>query len=253
MLGIVIGVAAVIAMLAVGKGAKDAINSQISALGTNVVMVIPGAFTQSGVRQEAGTSSRLTEDDVAAISKCPSVLYVSPLARTTTQVKYGNQNWRTSINGVYPHYLDIRDWPVSSGTSFSDGDERGATKVCLLGQTVVTNLFGTQSPIGAVIRIGKLPFTVVGVLSAKGQNAMGQDQDDAVIAPFSTIQKKLLGATYIGTIVGSAAAENQVDMARQEINQALMGNARTAAATASIIRSAHRWRSRPPPSRPPKR
>jgi putative ABC transport system permease protein len=221
-LGIVIGVAAVIAMLAVGKGAKDAIKAQIAALGTNVVMVIPGAFTQGGVRQEAGTASRLTEDDAIAISRsCPSVHAVTPIARSSAQVKYQNQNWRTTVYGAYSQYLDIRDWPVASGASYATSDERG-TKVCLLGQTVATNLFGAENPIGAVVRIRNLPFTVAGVLETKGQNAMGQDQDDVVLAPFATVQRKLLGASWVGTIIASAVSEDAVETARQEINETLM-------------------------------
>jgi putative ABC transport system permease protein len=223
MLGMIIGVAAVIAMLAVGQGARDMINAQIAALGTNVLLIFPGAFTSGGVRMEAGSSSRLTEDDIAAIKKtCPAVKYASPLARTTQQVKAGNQNWRTSINGAYAEYLDIRDWSLQDGINYTDVDERSANKVCIIGKTVVDNLFGAEAnTVGQTVRIRNLPFKVVGVLSEKGQNAMGQDQDDIIFAPFSTVQKKLMGITYANSLVASAASEAQIEEARQEINQTL--------------------------------
>ena len=194
MLGVIIGVAAVITMLAVGQGARDMIKSQIAALGTNVILIFPGSFTQGGVRMEAGSASQLTEDDADAIKKqCAAVQFVTPIVRTTTQVKVSNQNWRTSIYGVYPEYVDIRDWPIKEGINLTDADQRGATKVCLVGMTVVKNLFpDNQSVVGQTVRIKNLPFKIVGVLSEKGQNAMGQDQDDQVIAPFSTVQKKLM-------------------------------------------------------------
>jgi putative ABC transport system permease protein len=225
MLGMIIGVAAVIAMLAVGQGARDMINAQIAALGTNVLLIFPGAFTQGGVRMEAGSSSRLTEDDVTAIKKtCPSVKYVSPIARTTKQVKAGNQNWRTEINGAYADYLDIRDWPLQDGLNYTDADERGANKVCVIGKTVAENIFGTgTSPVGQTIRISNLPFKVIGLLSEKGQNAMGRDQDDIVLAPFSTVQKKVMGITFANSLIVSAASETEIETARQEINQALTG------------------------------
>ncbi len=223
MLGVIIGVAAVIAMLAVGQGARDAINAQIAALGTNVLLIFPGAFTSGGVRMEAGTTSHLTEDDITAIKKlCPAVLYASPMARTSAQVKAGNQNWRTSIQGVYSEYIDIRDWPLQSGLTFTDADERSATKVCIVGKTVIQNIFGVQANVvGQTIRIRNLPFKIIGVLSEKGQNAMGQDQDDLVIAPFSTVQKKLQGITFANSLIASATSEAQIEEARQEINQVL--------------------------------
>ena len=211
MLGIMIGVAAVIAMLAIGQGAKDMINSQIASLGTNLLLIFPGAFTAGGVRSEAGTASRLSEDDAVAIkAQCPAVQYASPMARSSSQVKAGGQNWRTSIFGAYPNYLKIRDWDLAAGTMFTDADERGATKVCVLGQTVITNIFGQgANPVGQIIRIKNLPFTVVGTLIAKGQNAGGQDQDDCIIAPFSTVQKKLIGATYAGNLIASAVTDRR--------------------------------------------
>jgi putative ABC transport system permease protein len=223
MLGIVIGVAAVIATLAIGQGAQNMIKSQIASLGTNLLLIFPGAFTAGGVRSEAGTASRLSEDDAVAIkAQCPAVMYSTPMARTSAQVKAGGQNWRTSIFGAYPNYLKIRDWDMESGAMFTDADERGAVKVCVVGQTVVTNIFGQgANPVGQIIRIKNLPFMVVGTLISKGQNAGGQDQDDCIIAPFSTIQKKLTGNTYAGNLMASATSMDATDEARQEINQVL--------------------------------
>ncbi|HUI92282.1 MAG TPA: ABC transporter permease [Chitinivibrionales bacterium] len=224
MLGIVIGVAAVIAVLAIGQGARNAINAQIASLGTNLLLIFPGAFTAGGVRSEAGTASRLTEEDAVAIkTQCPAVIYSTPMARTSAQVKAGGQNWRTSIFGAYANYLKIRDWDLAAGAMYTDADERGAVKVCVLGQTVITNIFGEgANPVGQTIRIKNLPFIVVGTLIGKGQNAAGQDQDDCVIAPYSTVQKKLIGGTYAGNLMASAVTAEATDEARQEINQTLM-------------------------------
>jgi putative ABC transport system permease protein len=223
MLGVIIGVAAVIAMLAVGQGARDAVSSQIASLGTNVIMVFPGATSQGGVRTEAGTSSRLTVEDVVAIKKqCPAVKYVSPTVRTSVQVKAGNQNWRTTIYGAYPEYLDIRDWPIEIGNNTTESDERSATKVCIVGQTIVDNLFDSnKNVIGQVVRIKNLPFKIIGVLVEKGQNAMGQDQDDIIIAPFSTIQKKVMGITFTNSLLASAVSEAQITEAKTEMNSAM--------------------------------
>ncbi|MCU0609179.1 MAG: ABC transporter permease [Chitinispirillaceae bacterium] len=231
MLGVIIGVAAVIAMLAIGQGARDMINAQIASLGTNVIMVFPGAASPGGVRMEAGSSSRLSESDVSAIIKsCPSVRFVSPLARTSAQVKTGNQNWRTSVYGTYPSYLDIRDLQLADGVNFTDANERSATKICLIGRTVAENLFATGADAtGQIIRIRNLPFKVIGVLAPKGQNAMGQDQDDIILAPFSTVQKKLMGITFVNSLIASAVSEQQIDAARMEINEALMTRRRQAA------------------------
>jgi putative ABC transport system permease protein len=223
MLGVIIGVAAVIAMLAVGQGARDAISSQIASLGTNVIMIFPGAPSQGGVRMEAGSFSRLTADDALAVKKlCPAVRYVSPTVRTSSQIKAGNLNWRTAVYGAWPEYFDIRDWTLQEGTVFTDSDVRSATKVCIIGQTVARNLFDVSgNAVGQVIRIKNLPFKIVGVLSEKGQNAMGQDQDDIIIAPFSTIQKKVIGITFANSLLASALSEDRIDAAREEINQTL--------------------------------
>lgn len=223
MLGIIIGVAAVIAMLAIGQGARFVVQSQIASLGTNVLIVFPFASSQGGVRWEAGTSTRLTEDDANAIrEQCPAVQYVSPTVRAGEQVIAGNLNWRTRVEGVLPELLIIRDWALETGSMFTDSDVRGATKVCVIGQTVARNLFGENAdPVGQIIRIRKQPFKVVGVLKAKGQNAMGQDQDDVIFAPFSTVQKKILGITWVNSIVVSAVNQIAIYEAQNQITELL--------------------------------
>ena len=219
MLGIIIGVAAVIAMLAIGQGASNAVKAQIASLGTNMLIVFPGASNQSGVRTQAATFTRFTEDDAIAISKqCPAVEYVTPVVRSVQQTIANNQNWRTAIWGGYPNYFNIRAWPLQSGSYFTGSDERGETKVCIVGQTIVTNLFGANSvPVGQTIRIGNLPFRIIGVLSAKGQDASGNDQDDIIIAPFSTVLKKLVGGIYANVIFASAISEDAINEASDEI------------------------------------
>ena len=223
MLGIIIGVAAVIAMLAIGQGASNAVKEQIAGLGTNVVIVFPFASTQGNVRFQAGETSRLTESDAVAIAaQCPAVKYVTPVVRVVTQIIAGTQNWRTSIMGVYPDFEQIRNWPVKSGGYFTSTDERTAAKVCVLGQTVADNLFGPGSiPLGATVQIRNLPFRVVGILVSKGQSSMGQDNDDIVIAPFSTVQQKLAGTIYANMLFASAISSPAVNTAVEEITQFL--------------------------------
>ena len=201
MLGIIIGVGAVITMLAVGTGARQRISEQISSMGSNLLIILPGSTTAGGVRMGAGTQSTLSMADVEAIQKeCPAVAYVAPVHNGVAQIVYGNLNWSTGIVGTTPAMLEVRDWPLSSGRSFTDDDVRSATKVCLLGQTVVNNLFGTIDPIGQIIRIKNIPFTVIGVLDSKGQSPQGQDQDDTIYIPVTTAQKKLFGTSFPGMI-----------------------------------------------------
>jgi len=223
MLGIIIGVASVIAMLAIGQGSKQSIQAQISTLGTNVLMIFPQASSTGGVRMEAGSSQKMTLEDVTAISnRCPSVAFITPQVRTSGQLVSGNLNWRTSVYGVYPNYFDIRNLKLSSGNLFSMSDDRSATKVCIVGQTVVTNLFGADAdPIGSYIRINKIPFKIIGITEKKGQNAFGQDQDDMVIAPFSTVQKRMMAITYIQSMLASATTESKIPAASQEITDVL--------------------------------
>jgi macrolide transport system ATP-binding/permease protein len=205
MLGIFIGVAAVIAMVAVGDGARYAVQQQIQSLGTNMLVVLPGATTSNGVRAGLGSTSTLTVADAQAIRKhIRTVSAVSYADRQIAQVVYADQNWSTSINGVTPAYLTIRDWPVVRGRSFTVEETRTAAPVCLLGQTVARNLFGQDvDPVGATVRIKGFPMRVVGVLAAKGQSNWGQDQDDVVLMPFNTAERKVLGTSQVSASVPS--------------------------------------------------
>ncbi|MCK9203408.1 MAG: ABC transporter permease [Bacteroidales bacterium] len=223
MLGIIIGVASVIAMIAIGQGSKQSIQSQISTLGTNILMIWPQASSTGGVRMEAGSSQKMTIEDINIIvDRCPSVKNITPQVRTSGQLVFGNLNWRTSVYGVYPNYFEIRNLKVESGSVFTMNDERSASKVCIIGRTVVTNLFGENAdPIGSYIRINKIPFQVIGVIESKGQNSFGQDQDDMVIAPFSTVQKRMLAITYIQSMLASAKTEALIPVASQEITEVL--------------------------------
>ncbi len=223
MLGIIIGVGSVIAMLAIGQGSRESIQSQISSLGTNVLMIFPQASSSGGVRMEAGSSQRMTIEDLKAVEeRCPSVAYITPQVRTSGQLVAGNTNWRTSVYGVYPAYFDIRALKLMSGNIFTMSDDRSATKVCIIGQTVVTSLFGEGSdPVGNYIRINKIPFKIIGITEKKGQNAFGQDQDDIVIAPFSTVQKRMMAITHIQSMLASAVSESAIPVATQEITEVL--------------------------------
>ena len=250
MLGIFIGVAALIAMVAVGQGAKAAVRAQIEGLGTNLLVVLPGATTSSGVRSGFGSASTLlTADAVAIKQEDPDVAEVSYLMRSVAQVQSGNQNWSTSIQGVTPSYLATRNWAVVAGRPMTDEDMQNATRVALLGQTVVKNLFGQRSnPVGATILVKGVPLEVIGVLDAKGQSGFGQDQDDVVLIPFSTAERKVLGVTapsqtatsdtiypappnpfgirpkltgYVNTIFVQAASTAQVPAALDEVTATL--------------------------------
>jgi len=223
MLGIIIGVASVITMLAIGQGSRESIQSQISSLGTNVMMIWPSASSTGGVRMEAGTSQRMTLDDAKAVAeRCPSIMYLTPKVRTSGQMVVGSSNWRTSVFGVYPEYFDIRNLKIESGNCFTMNDDRSAAKVCVAGQTVVTNLFGENADaVGRYIRINKIPFKILGIIEKKGQNAFGQDQDDIVLAPFSTVQKRMLTITYIQSMLASAKSEALIPQATEEITEVL--------------------------------
>ena len=223
MLGIVIGVAAVIAMVAVGSGATERIQQQIEAIGSNLILVIPGSITSNGVRLGSGATVTLSEDDARAIaSECPAVAAVAPTVRGGAQVTYGNNNWATSIVGTTPDYLTIRDQTVVRGNPFSADDGSSGTKVALLGGTVSQNLFGSADPTGQTIRIKNVPFTVDGVLSAKGQSPTGQDQDDVILIPISTAKRQVVGASQanagsIGAIMVQAVDAHSMDQAQSEI------------------------------------
>ena len=225
MLGIIIGVGAVIAMIAVGTGASRRISEHISKMGSNLLMIVPGATTTGGVRMGSGTQPTLTLADAEAILKeSRAVSDVAPVLSGVAQVVYGHQNWSTGVVGTTPGMLNVRDWPLASGRSFTQQDVRSATKVCLLGQTVVENLFGDMDPTGQVIRIKKIPFTVIGVLAPKGQSPQGQDQDDTIYVPVTTAQKKLFGTTFPGmvrTIMVKAKSTEDLASAEKQINELL--------------------------------
>jgi len=196
MLGIIIGVAAVIAMVAVGSGAQARVAEQIQSLGSNLIIVLSGSVSQGGIRLGQGTQLTITEDDAYAIEReIPTVQAAAPSNRGSGQIVYGNLNWATSIQGVTPNYFEARDWAVVVGRPIAQEDVDGATKVVLLGQTTALNLFGEADPLGQIVRIKKVPFTVIGLLDRKGQNSWGQDQDDVVIIPLSTAKKKVLGVS----------------------------------------------------------
>jgi putative ABC transport system permease protein len=194
MLGIIIGVAAVIAMVGVGAGAQARIAQEIQSLGSNLIIVLPGSITASGIRLGTGTQQTISEDDAVAIAReIPLVQAAAPSMRGNAQVVYGNLNWATLIQGVTADYSEAREWPVLDGRGITSEDVDGATKVALIGQTTALNLFGEAEAIGQIIRIKNVPFTVVGVLVRKGQNSWGQDQDDVIHIPLSTAKKKVLG------------------------------------------------------------
>jgi putative ABC transport system permease protein len=196
MLGIIIGVAAVITMIAIGGGAQARVEEQMRSLGTNILLVLPGATTSGGVRLGAQTTQTLTEEDARAVAlDVPEVQAAAASLRTTSQVVAGNQNWSTSIFGTTPDYHEVRDWPVLAGRSFDAAEAAGSAKVALLGTTVVRELFGDADPIDQTIRVRRVPLRVIGVLAPKGQNAMGQDQDDVVIVPLSTFRNRIQGMT----------------------------------------------------------
>jgi putative ABC transport system permease protein len=225
MLGIIIGIAAVIAMMAVGSGASYVISQQIASIGSNIILVIPGSTTSGGLRMGSGGSQTLTSDDVRAImAECPSVSRASGTTRTTSQVVYGNMNWSTIIMGATPELFDIREWSTVSGRSIGQQDVDGAAKVCLLGLTVADNLFGDEDPIGKIVRIKKIPFTVIGVLDRKGQSPQGTDQDDTIFVPLRTAQVKLSRSSFpnsVGAVIVQAKSEALLDKAEEEVNSLL--------------------------------
>ncbi|HEX2333165.1 MAG TPA: ABC transporter permease [Burkholderiales bacterium] len=211
MLGIVIGVGAVIVMIAVGAGAQARVEEQIRALGSNLLLVTPGSTTAGGVRLGFGSASTLTEDDVAAINREIPEALAAPALRGAAQVIWGNTNWSTQIYGTTPEYLDVRQWPLAAGRSFEPAEMAAAAKVCLIGATVARQLFGDADPLDQSIRIKRVPFTVIGVLDVKGQSLMGTDQDDLVLVPLKTARSRVLGTASaarnrtVGTIWVKAA------------------------------------------------
>ena len=222
MLGIIIGVGAVIAMVSVGQGAQQAISQQIASAGSNMLFVTPGALNTGGVRMGLGTTSHLLVEDCQAIEReCPAVKYASPLVRTNTSVVYGNQNWSTSVQGYDTRFSQIRLWEVERGSFFTEQDVATAQRVCILGKTVADNLFAGTDPVGQEIRMRNMPWRVIGVLQSKGQSGMGQDQDDTIIAPYTTVQKKMLGIIFINSIMVSAVTQEASSTAEAEITDLL--------------------------------
>jgi len=201
MLGMIIGVASVIAMVSVGAGADRFVQQQIASFGTNIIMVIPGAVTSGGARSGWGGASTLTVADTEAVRRIPEIAFATHSRRQVLQIIYGNLNWSTVVQGVTADFERVRDWPVASGSFFTERHEKSGAKVAVLGQTVVRNLFGAgQDPIGTVVRIKNVPFKVIGVLGAKGQSSWGQDQDDVVMIPFSTAERRVMGAEILGRV-----------------------------------------------------
>jgi putative ABC transport system permease protein len=224
MLGIIIGVGAVIAMVGIGQGASGQIQAQIANLGNNLLIVQPGSANTAGIRGGAGSNTTLTADDVDAIGReCPSVKAATPTVRANGQLVFGNQNWAPSagITGVNDKYPEIKSWPLASGEFISDADVRTGSRVAVLGKTVVDNLFAGGDPIGQTLRVRNLPFKVIGVLSSKGQNQFGQDQDDTVLVPYTTAQKKLLTITWVNAANVSAISAKATGAAQKEIEDLL--------------------------------
>ena len=218
MLGIIIGVGAVIAMVAIGEGAKSTIRSQIASLGTNVLVVLPGSNVQGGVRAGFGNVNTLVDADAKAIMReLPSVAFSSPVMRRQEQIVAGNLNWGTLVQGVAPEFQQIRDWQIESGRFFHEGDMDSAAKVALIGQTVARQLFAGDDPLDTVVRIRNIPFRVVGILGAKGQTGQGTDQDDTVMIPYTTMQKRLMRITWVQSIVVRAVSAERVQEAQEQI------------------------------------
>jgi putative ABC transport system permease protein len=227
-LGVIIGVASVIAMIALGSGARSAIDEQMQAQGTNVIYVSAGSFQGRGTaRGGAGSTTTLTLEDAQAIAQqVPTISRWTPVVRTRVQVIAGAQNWQTSVEGGNEDYLAVRNWPLTRGENFTGRDVVQAEKVCLLGSSVAQTLYGDDDPTGQVLRVRNMPFRVLGVLAPKGQGQFGQDQDDMILAPYTTVQKKLLGITYIHQALISASSEDSVEP--------------TAVASTRVLRERHR-------------
>lgn len=222
MLGIIIGVASVIAMLAIGEGSKESIKTKISSMGSNMITVRPGADMRGGVRLDPSAMQTLTLGDYQALKTQTKMLSaVSPLVNGSGQSIYGSHNWPTSIYGITEEYLKIKVWEVKSGSIFTDQEIKSAAKVAVIGQTVATNLFPNEDPIGKMIRFNSIPFKVIGVLEKKGESTFGQDQDDVILAPYTTVQKRILAQDYLESIVASSVSEEKSQQAVDEVTQIL--------------------------------
>lgn len=225
MLGIIIGVAAVITMIAVGSGAQQRVEAQIKSLGSNIMLVLAGSQNAAGVRLGAQSGQSLSEFDAQAIAtEIPEVQAVAPSSRASAQVVFGNTNWNTFIFGTTPEYHEVRDWPVVAGREFEAAEMQGSGKVAVLGQTVAQQLFGDTDPLGQTIRVRQVPLTVIGILGRKGQNALGQDQDDAILVPIPTFRNRILGSTYgrlkrVGAINVKVAEGESMDAAAERVRE----------------------------------
>lgn len=231
MLGIIIGVGAVIAMVSIGMGVQQKVQSSIASLGSNLLIVMPGSNAPPGtVRLAAGSNITLTNQDAKAIQKqVGGINFVLPAVSSQYQVIYGNQNWKTSVQGTTTDFLAVRNYVLSAGSFFSSRDDDSRARVAVLGQTVATNLFGGASPVGKMIRINKAPFRVVGVLASKGQSSMGQDQDDLVIVPLATAQDRLMGISYLNNISIQAKNSEVIDKVQEDVTSLLRTRHRLAA------------------------
>ena len=223
MLGIIIGVASVITMLAIGQGSKKSIEDQISSMGSNMLFVMPGTMRMGGVQQGSASSQRLTVADMNAIKTgCDAIIAVSPEVRSSGQAVYGSSNWPTTIYGGNEEYLEIRSWSIVSGRNITDSEAKGSAKVCLIGRTVADELFGEGiDPTGETVRFKNIPFKIIGVLKEKGQNSFGQDQDDVLIAPYTTVQKRILAQTHIQSIQMSARSAEESSLAQEQVTEVL--------------------------------
>lgn len=230
MLGVIIGVAAVIITVAIGSGARASVSNQINGLGSNLIVVLPGSVNTGGLRSGSGAASTLTPDDGLAIAKLPHVAAVSPSVTVRAQVVAGDNNWQTTISRVAPSYTYIRTWALASGTFFGDNDVRASAKTCVLGQTVIANLFPDGSnPVGKTILIRNVPFVVTGTLVPKGQSGVGQDQDDTVLIPYTSALQRLTGQTTLASMQISADDSNAVALVQSETTQLLEARHRIAA------------------------
>jgi putative ABC transport system permease protein len=222
MLGIIIGVASVIAMVGLGQGAQQQVEEQIASMGTNMLVVHAGSMKSRGMHGGAGSNTTLTPEDIEAIVReCPAVGMASPSMGTSVNLVFGNQNWISSSEGVGHQYLQIRNWPLAAGEFFTQGDVQTAARVCVIGQTIAKNLFPGLDPIGQTLRVRNLPFRVVGLLSAKGQNQWGRDQDDTLMIPYTTVMKKLLSINYIRSANVSAVSARFTFAAERQITELL--------------------------------
>ena len=229
MLGIIIGVGAVIATVGVGQGAQQQVQANIASLGTNLVYVSAGSVNRGGLRMGGGATKTLTYDDMRAIlQESPAVASAAPGSSASAQVVFDNNNWYTRVNGTEPQFFDIRSWPMASGASFTEDDVRTSADVAVLGETVRQNLFGSIDALGQTVRIGNLPFQIVGVLTAKGQSGMGADQDDSIYVPITTLQKKITGQPWLQNIMVSAVSQQASYAAQDQI--------------AALLRDRHRVR-----------